>query len=450
MAVCFFVYGQNQTVIVNSLISNRMHVANGGFSNISIIQRSGEQYVFVNGENWISFPTLPRQGNNGVNTQSVLENITPLPFSFSLEGRVDNSDISHVATKQGSNWDISDLPTVKSSKGYILDITETPQPDYLLPYSGTRLNPNTPITIYEGHKNWVGYFLPEQQDPFDALSNVLYYLKTIKGQYWAAANMGTPDKPNWISSEPYPLKHADMLILEPFNTTTFVWHRMGTPGEESTFEDTQHFTYTPSGDYTPVFIEIDSTDRPLEIGAMVNDSCIGATKVNAADTIVLIRSYVDNNSGDSVIFEKYYGTKSTEKYKVRNYFVYNPEKHSSEKRCIRTNEHKDFYLISFKNKLKDIAPADYNLLTVKVYPNPVVNNLNVMYNLSYNTNITLELYNLNGQIIKVLLQNEFKNAGVYHEYWSLKGLNNQNIINGVYILKMKTSRDTVFKKIIIQ
>ncbi len=427
------------------LDNNKLYVANGGFSNISVLQCPSDKDMFVNGENWISFPRLQRQNNDPVNTQSVLQNMDPLPISLSLEGREDNSDNPKRAYKNGNTWNTQDLPTVQSTRGYILTIPETPTDNYTLPYSGTRLNPSTQITLYQGHKNWVGYFLLEQQDPFDALSNVLPNLKTIKGQYWAAANMGTPSDPDWILTKPYPLHYGDMLILEPFTTTTFTWHTYGNPGNNLTFEDTQHYSYTPSGEYTPVFIEIDTSDRPLEIGAFVNDSCIGATRVNADDTLVLLRSYAPENTGDSIVFEKYYGNKSTDKKIVKSYYVYNTKFKINEKRCIKTNENKDFYLISFKNDKHSGKKSLDNKIVVNIFPNPVSKTLNLHYTIPKSTHFTVELYNGNGQLLNVFVDKALRIKGIYNERWTL----NNNVKHGVYIIKISTDSQIVYKKIVV-
>ncbi|RLD90705.1 MAG: hypothetical protein DRJ09_03435 [Bacteroidetes bacterium] len=440
------------TLLNNDLIidpdSNKLYVANGGFSNISVIQCKGDQDAFVKGENWISFPRLPRQNNDPVETKSVLENIVPLPANLNLEGRVDNSDDSHNAFKSGSDWGTEGLPSVQSTRGYILTITD-PHSQFVLPYNGSRLIPTTPITIYEGHKNWVGYFLPWQQDPFDALTNVLPDLKSIKGQYWAAANMGTVSDPEWISTKPYPLHYGDMLILEPFTTTSFIWLSTLNPGDVRTFEDTQHYTYTPQGDYTPVFIEPDTTHMPIEIGAFVNDSCVGAVKVNPDDTLVLIRGYIPENSTDSLVFENYYGNKSTEKHVVNTYFVYNKVSRVNEQRCIRADEHKDFYLISFNGSQQKKIINKSNPFPVMVFPNPAENFINVEYNLQKGAKITVTLYNIEGQTTAVFLANQYRDAGMHTERWKLQKSNGKKILKGLYVIKVSYERNSIIKKIII-
>ncbi len=424
--------------------SNKLYVANGGFSNISVIQCTNDQDAFVSGENWISFPRLPRQNNNAVNTRSVLENIEPLPYDFTMEGRYDNSDASHVATKNGHSWNTQELPGVQSSRGYILNIEDVTYIAYLLPYSGTRLDPSTSITLYAGHKNWVGYFLPEQQDPFDALSNVLSDIKTISGQYWAAANTGTPGNPHWILTKPYPLHYADMLILEPFTTTTFTWHRSGNSGNNMLFEDTQHYTYTPNGEYTPIFIEPDTANRPVEIGAFVNDRCIGATKVNATDTLVLLRSYADANSGDSIVFENYYGTKSTEKQVVKSYYVYNPQTEKKEKHIIKPNEKRDFYWVSFNHKKSKRINTNDNLLSVSLYPNPAHKQVSIRYTVLQSSLVGVDLYTANGTKVATLIQKTMKPAGSYTE-----NLNLNQYPKGLYFIKISTQNGNRFKKLIL-
>lgn len=69
---------------------------------------------------------------------------------------------------------------------------------------------------------------------------------------------------------------------------------------------------------------------------------------------------------------------------------------------------------------------------VKVYPNPVMNELHIEYTLLNSENMNISLHDLNGRIVKIMMQNEFRHAGIYHEYFDL----DEEIPHGIYILRI--------------
>jgi hypothetical protein len=68
---------------------------------------------------------------------------------------------------------------------------------------------------------------------------------------------------------------------------------------------------------------------------------------------------------------------------------------------------------------------------IKVYPNPATNYLTIQYNLQNSSTVKMELYDILGKSVKVLLQETKQPSDNYKNTWPLDELK-----SGVYFLKM--------------
>ncbi len=68
------------------------------------------------------------------------------------------------------------------------------------------------------------------------------------------------------------------------------------------------------------------------------------------------------------------------------------------------------------------------------YPNPFKSITTIRYNIAEMSNVKLDIYSINGQLIKSLI-NTNQNAGYYSIQWDGKNQNNQ-IFSGQYICKL--------------
>ena len=73
------------------------------------------------------------------------------------------------------------------------------------------------------------------------------------------------------------------------------------------------------------------------------------------------------------------------------------------------------------------------------YPNPFNPETSIRYQVPENTHVTLEIYNIQGQKIRHLV-NEEKSAGYYTIVWDGKNDSNVGVSSGVYILQMKAGQ----------
>ncbi|MDZ7741940.1 MAG: hypothetical protein U5Q03_09380 [Bacteroidota bacterium] len=68
------------------------------------------------------------------------------------------------------------------------------------------------------------------------------------------------------------------MIRTFYNDHTFQWISSGNTASGGLLE-TEYYQFEEQADYTAVYIEPDTTENPLEIGAFVNDTCIGAARL---------------------------------------------------------------------------------------------------------------------------------------------------------------------------
>ncbi len=449
---------------------NKIYLPNGAHSNVSVVSFEANEQLTLHNNNsggksitWLSIPRHLRNNPDGTTNTPVVfaennfsngydslfleyDNINP-------EFHTDNLVHAYGNINNSWSWDNPIMETINSTRGYKLEIY--PNGPNKLTITGTLENQNTGITLIGPEnenwpENWVGYWLYQEQSPFDAIEpNQLDDLAIIKAQDWYCYRDETPvgsGQAPWICAlnigiNAPRLKYGDMVILKSYNDISdFHWQNGTTPSPSEVKSATVHYQYEEQADYTAYLIEIDTANRPQEIGAFIGDSCIGATTVLPDDTLVLIRGYDKDTVGD-VVFEEYYSTKSSVPA-ITDYFVKIPGKQLWQKRTINNKEGKSHYLISFKRK-KTVSPInDDNDFALKVYPNPAQNRLTVEYTTSGEVNTTLEVFDVTGKKI-VKLQNRLT-AGIHQNV-----INTQHFINGIYLLRVSTGNQTAVKRFVV-
>ncbi|MCK4653211.1 MAG: T9SS type A sorting domain-containing protein, partial [Candidatus Cloacimonetes bacterium] len=83
------------------------------------------------------------------------------------------------------------------------------------------------------------------------------------------------------------------------------------------------------------------------------------------------------------------------------------------------------------------------------YPNPFNPETNISFSLKADSKVVLEIFNIKGQKIRTLVNNNM-NAGFYNVVWNGKDNNNRNVASGIYFYKMKAGgRYTSTRKMIL-
>jgi len=88
------------------------------------------------------------------------------------------------------------------------------------------------------------------------------------------------------------------------------------------------------------------------------------------------------------------------------------------------------------------TPKDVNIRSVRIFPSPVTENTTIQYSLPASSFVRVEIYNGNGQRIKLLENGNFV-AGTYQFHWNAAGLS-----PGIYFCKITTDKGCVIKKLI--
>jgi len=86
-----------------------------------------------------------------------------------------------------------------------------------------------------------------------------------------------------------------------------------------------------------------------------------------------------------------------------------------------------------------------NKQTVNCYPNPASKQVNIEFLLEKSSSITIEITNVNGNLVQVLEKNQFFAKGKHQI-----GLNIGSIAPGFYLMKIQTEQGNIVKKLLIQ
>ena len=83
--------------------------------------------------------------------------------------------------------------------------------------------------------------------------------------------------------------------------------------------------------------------------------------------------------------------------------------------------------------------------TVNVYPNPVFENLNISYSLNKESNILIQMFDMNGKLVNTLV-NEYLISGKYTKVFTI----DNRLEKGIYFVRINKENTSLIKKIIVQ
>ena len=89
-----------------------------------------------------------------------------------------------------------------------------------------------------------------------------------------------------------------------------------------------------------------------------------------------------------------------------------------------------------------------SIINLSNYPNPFNPITNIAYSIIDAGNVTLEVYNLRGQLVKTLV-NEVKDTGSYSVSWDGTNDSGKSVSSGVYFYQLKAGKYTSTKKMIL-
>jgi hypothetical protein len=80
------------------------------------------------------------------------------------------------------------------------------------------------------------------------------------------------------------------------------------------------------------------------------------------------------------------------------------------------------------------------------YPNPFNPSTTIRFALPEASNVRLEIYNVMGQLVNVLIRDEMYNAGIYEAAWNGVDLNNLPVASGMYMYRITAGEFTEIKR----
>ena len=203
---------------------------------------------------------------------------------------------------------------------------------------------------------------------------------------------------------------------------------------------------------------LNSIFNPVELSelyAIYNeiDECVSIYWTTLFETLVLgfniYRSEYDNFSTATIINESLipgHGTTT-----IPNDYSFNDETAD-----IQTSYYYWLEVVTFGGTNNIIVSTVYNPLTTidnnsipislalhQNYPNPFGLNTSIKYSLPEPTHVKLQTYNVKGQLVKTLVD-ENKPAGYYSIEWNTK-----DMASGIYFYKLSTNDNTIIKRMII-
>ena len=87
-----------------------------------------------------------------------------------------------------------------------------------------------------------------------------------------------------------------------------------------------------------------------------------------------------------------------------------------------------------------IMPDKYGI--IEIYPNPFNPIANIQFEISEFTQATLSIYDLNGRLLKILLDNKM-NPGQYSSVWSGTDMQGYQVSSGIYLIVLEAGRQKV-------
>ncbi|HPM93133.1 MAG TPA: T9SS type A sorting domain-containing protein [Bacteroidales bacterium] len=421
--------------------------------NIKIINCSNDQLTLQPGWNWLSYPRLDRSQGAPAPEEVLQQNYFSVGYENLLMTYYNYlwhpTNLASVTWEEGpAGWTYDGLTEVYSERGYKIHLL--PEQSRILDLTGTILDRASTFLLYAINPNWIGYFLPITQSPFDAIpEEFLNKITRITGQYWSCFKKD-PLPPLKSSGSLWgcacqqgriELKYGDMITVNTVEEIgAFHWQYGGIFASVEPKAPSLYFQYEEQPAYDAIFIELDTLNLPEEIGAFAGDSCIGATTVLPSDTMALICAYTEGFEGEEITFELLYPTKSA-RPRCRDYSVLNTTTGIREKRRIVAGENQPYFLVSLKSQ--ENIPADEAAFNVNVRPNPARDEFTVSYFSGEEALVELSLINTLGLPVRSW-QRGIQGAGSYSIMISTTGLP-----SGCYYLKVKAGNAVEIQKIII-
>jgi hypothetical protein len=129
-------------------------------------------------------------------------------------------------------------------------------------------------------------------------------------------------------------------------------------------------------------------------------------------------------------------------FKAGDYLQYNPNSVSPPDPTVIYGQNQFYKLSLIKSTTEVSSISDINQFSV--YPNPAKDKLQVSYQLSSTSNVSLEIFDWSGKLIKNLISNENQTTNNYIQTFDISDLS-----SGVYFAKLNTQTFSKTTKLLV-
>ncbi len=376
---------------------------------------------------WVSYPVLNTITDNALKASVFFEELLQVHKDSQDEYTptyLDRIDWMVEGAPQSIVWDDEDWTPnqsthyVSSPQGYKIKLQSRVNPTFPWPVtlteSGLKTLDNLQFPIYGGVENWLGYFSDEARMPQDAFAAIWDDITMIKAKDWSLFRLPKPGNYWGMQGTVLPIKTGDMVIVTTMNDHEFQWGSSN-PVPPQPKASSQNFIYDEKPDYIPVYINIpnDMMMDLCEIGLYVDGICKGAVVVDGP--FEQISAYVDSPdelSGGDVEFVFCYEEAKRAESELRAMNL-NPGRLQPQYGASGASYPYFEILITNEDK-EDIASLEFSL--EQNYPNPFNPSTTISYWLPETSRVSLDIYNLKGQLVKTLINSEMA-AGPHSVGW---------------------------------
>ena len=392
--------------------------------------------------NWVSFPRLDRDDDDGVDAPPILGDFLDWPFSdLSL---LYSSNVIAVLVYDHPDWTPASY-YVKSTRGYKLDPQDNGD-HYLTSQSGaTRLDADWELDL-PANNNWMGYWLPYTQNIEVAFGDFWDKVVSVYAEDWVyiystnETPISSPTGKNMVYGKGYVVTF-DQAIKD------FYWTDAVNVEEEQEIMIPQNFSFNDLPDYESIDV-MDIPENVLEIGVFEEDICVGAIVVQ--DTCQQILVYSTSGSRDQIPFSfEVITNKRGAGEIITKYQVMNEETGLYENRPLISSQQINS-VIMFGNleNLQNKTPVVDNVILHGNYPNPFNPETNITFSLPQEQNIDIVVYNMKGQKVRQLVCSQIS-SGEHSITWNGKDDNGKNVGSGLYLYKLITTDQEISKKMLL-
>nr|MBI9030521.1 right-handed parallel beta-helix repeat-containing protein [bacterium] len=353
------------------------------------------------GYNWVSFPVVDNEPlSNAIMANFFAE--YDYYHSDLLRLKAQTDDGSYLLEPTYLPGNLSQTEIIDSRKGYKLRFS---QANTMNRFHGYHIAPDAYVNVpYPGQDTWIGYFLTQTQKPADAFGAYLDELYYIQHKEWTMVREKAKRGDPWIVAigiggvEPS-ISYGDMINVKRFASTNpdneyFQWILSSQSRAYSTSKTT-NFQYEEEADYTPIFVEIDSTLGIKEVAIYANDECKGAAVVE--NDIVMIQGYLSEvPDGAELELRTWDNSRKMEKV---DFNLFNQISNNFEPTHCVVKSNIDYYRVTLgvNNNSQDDNVDMINSLTINNYPNPFNPETTISFHNPQSGKVSLSIYNIKGQ-----------------------------------------------------